>query len=392
MKRAVIVSAVRTPIGSFGGVLSTLSATELGSIAVKGALEAAGITADQVQEVYLGNVVQANLGQSPARQVALGAGLPSSTICTTINKVCASGTKSIMLAAQSIMLGQGDIFIAGGFESMSNIPYYVPKARYGYKYGHGQLVDGLVRDGLEDVYAQKPMGAFADATAKKYEITREQQDEYTIRSYKNAQAATADGSFKNEIVPVSIAQKKGEPKVISQDEEPNNVIFDKIPSLKPVFTQDGTVTAANASTINDGATALVIMSEERAAQLGLKPLAAIVSFADYDHEPEWFTTAPAMSVPKALKNAGLSLSDMDYLEINEAFAVVPMAVTKIMDADPERVNVRGGAVALGHPLGCSGARIVTTMAHLLQDKNARYGAVGICNGGGGSSAMVIERM
>ncbi len=392
MKRAVIVSAVRTPIGSFGGILSSFSATQLGSMAVKGALEKVNLDPKLVQEVYLGNVVSANLGQAPARQAALGAGLPVTVPCTTVNKVCASGTKSIMFAAQSIMLGLADIVVAGGMESMSNIPYYVPKARYGYKYGNAELVDGLVRDGLEDVYQKKAMGVFADATAVKHEISRQQQDEYAIRSYELAQKSNSGGAFKDEIIAVEVAQKKGAALRVEHDEEPNNVMFDKIPGLRPAFTPDGTVTAANASTINDGASALIIMSEEKAKELGLKPLAAIIGFADYEQEPEWFTTAPAKAMPIALERAGIKLSDVSFMEVNEAFSVVPLAVGKIMGCDMSKMNVRGGAVAIGHPLGASGARVVTTLTHILQQEGGKYGVMGICNGGGGSSAMVLERL
>ena len=391
-KQVYIVSAVRTPIGSFGGILSSFSAVQLGSIAIKGALEKAGIQAEEVDEVFFGNVVSSNLGQAPARQASLAAGIPDSVPCTTVNKVCASGTKATMFGAQAIMLGLADIVISGGMESMSNIPYYIPKARFGYKYGNGELVDGLEKDGLLDAYQRKPMGVFADATAAKYGISREAQDAFAINSYKKAAAATANGYFKNEIIPVAIPQKKGDPVLVSEDEEFKNVMFDKIPSLRPAFTPDGTVTAANASTINDGAVALVLASEEAVKRLNLKPLARIVSFADGEQAPEWFTTAPTISVPLALKRAGLTMNDMDYLEVNEAFSVVPLAFEQILQVPDEKVNVMGGAVSLGHPLGASGARIITTLCHVLQAKNGRYGAVGICNGGGGSSAMVIEKM
>ncbi|SFC03545.1 acetyl-CoA C-acetyltransferase [Flexibacter flexilis DSM 6793] len=392
MQEVYIVSAVRTAIGSFGGMFAGLSATQLGAAAIKGAVEKAGIKPEQVQEVYMGNVVSANLGQAPARQAALGAGLPVNTITTTVNKVCASGTKAIMLASQSIALGQADIIVAGGMESMSNIPYYVPKARYGYKYGHGEFLDGLVRDGLEDVYQKKAMGVFADATAKKYEITREEQDAYAITSYKRAAEATQAGKFKAEIVPVAVPQRKGDPILLTEDEEYKNVSFDKIPGLRAAFTPDGTVTAANASTINDGAAALVLMSKAKAEELGLKPLARVVSYADAEHEPEWFTTAPTVAMPKALKAANLSVSDIDFFEVNEAFAVVTMAFNKVLGVDASKVNVNGGAVALGHPLGCSGARIVTTLVHVLHANGGRYGAAAICNGGGGASAIVIEKL
>ena len=391
MNKPVIVSAVRTPIGSFGGMLSSFSGVQLGSIAIKGALDKIGLAASEVDEVYMGNVCSANLGQSPARQAALGAGLPVGVPCTTVNKVCASGTKSIMLAAQAVMLGLADVVIAGGMESMSNIPYYVAKARYGYKYGHGEFLDGLVRDGLEDAYQKKPMGVFADQTAALYNISREDQDAYAVASYKKAQAATEAGLFASEIVGVVVPQKKGEPIVLSKDEEPYNVFFDKIPSLRPAFTPDGTVTAANASTINDGAAALVIMSEARAKTLGLKVLAYIEGFADFEQEPELFTTAPAKAMPLALERAGAKLEDVTVFEINEAFAVVPMAVGQILGLDMAKVNTRGGAVAMGHPLGCSGARIVTTLVHAMQaEGKGGIGVAGICNGGGGSSAIVLK--
>lgn len=391
-KPVYIISAVRTPIGSFGGMLSSFTAVQLGTIALRGALEKAGIAASDVQEVIMGNVVSSNLGQAPARQAALAAGIPDSVPCTTINKVCASGTKAAMWGAQSIMLGQADVVAVGGMESMSNIPYYIPKARFGYKYGNGELVDGLDKDGLQDVYQRKAMGVFADATAAHFGISREQQDQFAIQSYKKSAASTESGHFKNEIIPVSIPQKKGEPLLISEDEEFKNVLFDKIPSLRPAFTPDGTVTAANASTINDGAAALILASEEAVKRHNLKPIARILAFSDGEQAPEWFTTAPTLSVPRAVKLAGLSLSDIDYFEINEAFSVVPLAFEKILQVPDEKMNAAGGAVSLGHPLGASGARIITTLCHVLHSKGGRYGAVGICNGGGGSSAMVIERM
>jgi acetyl-CoA C-acetyltransferase len=391
LREVYVVSAVRTPIGSFGGMLASLSATELGAIAMKGALEKANIAPTEVNEVFFGNVVSANLGQSPARQAALKAGLPNLVPCTTVNKVCASGTKAVMFAAQSIMCGHADVIIAGGMESMSNIPYYVPKARFGYKYGNAELIDGLVRDGLEDVYEKKAMGVYADATAAEYGISREDQDAFAIQSYKRTAEATAKGLFKNEIVPVAIPQRKGEPLLISEDEEYKNVIFDKIPSLKPAFTPNGTVTAANASTINDGAAALVLMSKEKMEALGLKPLARIISFADYEHEPQWFTTAPTKAVPKALQLAGITKDDVDLFEINEAFSVVTLAFNKICEVPDTKVNVHGGAVSLGHPLGASGARILTTLIHGLHSKNGKIGVAGICNGGGGASALVLER-
>lgn len=392
MKEAYIVSAVRTPMGSFGGALSAFSAIQLGSIAIKGALERAGIGPEQVEEVYFGNVCSAGLGQNPARQAAKAAGLPNNVACTTINKVCASGAKSIMMAAQDIMLGIADVVVAGGMESMSNVPYYIPKARFGYKYGGGQLVDGLENDGLLDAYQKKAMGVYADATAEHFGISREEQDAFAIRSYKLAAESTAAGKFQGEIVPVEIPQKKGPAVQMVEDEEYKNVFFDKIPGLRAAFTPTGTVTAANASTINDGAAALVIMSKEKVEELGLKPIAKILAFADAEQEPEWFTTAPTVAVPKALSRAGLSLKDVDFFEVNEAFAVVTLAFNKVLGVDESKVNVRGGAVALGHPLGASGARIVTTLCHVLQGEQGRIGVAGICNGGGGASALVIERL
>jgi acetyl-CoA C-acetyltransferase len=392
MKSVYIVSAVRTPIGSFGGMFAGLSAIELGSAAIKGALDKAGVDANLINEVYFGNVCSANLGQAPARQAALGAGLPYEVPCTTVNKVCASGAKSIMLAAQSIMLGQNDIVLAGGMESMSNIPYYVPKARWGYKYGNAELVDGLTKDGLTDAYDHQAMGVCADNTAKEYEISREEQDAFAIRSYKRAAESTESGKFKDEIVPVAVPQRKGDPLLLSEDEEYKNVNFDKIPSLRAVFTKDGTVTAANASTINDGAAALILMSEEKVKELGVTPLARIAGFADAEQEPKWFTTTPTKAAPKALKVAGLTFNDVDYFEVNEAFAVVTLAFNKLLNVDVEKVNVFGGAVALGHPLGASGARIVTTLNNVLHQQNGRIGVAAICNGGGGASSIVLERV
>lgn len=392
MKEVYIISAARTPIGSFGGKLSGFSATQLGSFAIRGALEKANVDATEVQEVLMGNVVSAGLGQAPARQAALGAGIGTNVPCTTINKVCASGMKSVMLAAQSIMVGANDVVVAGGMESMSNIPYYIPKARTGYKYGNGELVDGLVKDGLWEVYNEFPMGNCADNTAKEMNISREAQDEYAINSYKKVAAATADGKFKNEIVPVAIPQRKGDPIMMTEDEEFNNVIFEKIPNLRPVFNKEGSVTAANASTINDGASAMVLMSKEKAEALGVKPIAKILGFADAAQDPLWFTTAPALAIPKAMAMAGVSKDDVDYYEINEAFAVVAIANNKELGLDPSRVNVNGGAVALGHPLGASGNRIVTTLCNVLDQNNGKIGVAGICNGGGGASAMVIEKL
>ncbi|OEK01574.1 acetyl-CoA acetyltransferase [Roseivirga sp. 4D4] len=392
MKEVYIISAARTPIGSFGGKLSGFTATQLGSFAIKGALEKANVAADQVQEVLMGNVVSAGLGQAPARQAALGAGVGENVPCTTINKVCASGMKSVMLAAQSIMVGSNDVVVAGGMESMSNIPYYIPKARYGYKYGNGELVDGLVKDGLWEVYNEFPMGNCADNTAKEMNISREAQDEYAINSYKKAAESTAAGKFKNEIIPVAIPQRKGDPVMMTEDEEFNNVIFEKIPNLRPVFNKDGSVTAANASTINDGASAMVLMSKEKAEELGVTPIAKIIGFADAAQDPLWFTTAPAKAIPKAMAMAGVSKDDVDYYEINEAFSVVAIANNQELGLDASKVNVNGGAVALGHPLGASGNRIVTTLCHVLDQNDGKIGVAGICNGGGGASAMVIEKL
>lgn len=390
-KEVYIVSAVRTPIGSFGGMFADISATKLGAIAVKAALERAGVPFDEVDEVLLGNVVSANLGQAPARQAARYAGLPDGVNCTTINKVCASGMKATAYGAQSIMLGLSDIVVTGGFESMSQIPFYVPKARFGYKYGNGELVDGLAKDGLVDVYDQIAMGVYADRTAAKYGFSREQQDAFAIRSYKNSAAATEGGRFKDEIVGVEVSSKKGT-FTMTEDEEYKSVNFEKVPTLRPAFSKDGTVTAANASTINDGASALVLMSEKMLKKLNLKPLARIVSFADGEHAPEWFTTAPTIAAPIALKRAGLKLSDIGYFEVNEAFAVVPMAFAQVLDFDPELMNLNGGACSLGHPLGCSGARILTTLNGVLHQNNAKYGMAAICNGGGGASAMILEKI
>jgi acetyl-CoA C-acetyltransferase len=391
MNEVVIISAVRTPIGSFGGIFSSLSATDLGAAAIRGALARAGVSPDQVQEVYMGNVVSANLGQAPAKQAAVKAGLPTNIPCTTINKVCASGTKSIMLAAQSIQLGLADIVIAGGMESMSNTPYYVPKARFGYKYGNAELVDGLARDGLVDAYDQCSMGVFADQTASKYTISREDQDKYTIQSYRRTEDSTQTGVFNSEIVPVDVAGRKGTT-TVTEDEEYKNVIYDKIPTLKPAFSSEGTVTAASSSPISDGAAALVIMSRRKADELGLKPLARIVAYADAEQDPQWFTTAPTKAVPLALERAGLAIDDIDYFEVNEAFSVVPLAFSQLLNVPQEKLNVLGGAVSIGHPLGASGARIVTTLTNVLQQKSGRYGAAGICNGGGGASAIIIEKL
>jgi len=392
MKEVFIVSAVRTPIGSFGGALAAVSATQLGAMAIVGALERAGVQADQVTEVLMGNVVSANLGQAPARQAARFAGLPDNIPCTTINKVCASGMKAITFGAQSIMLGLNEIVVAGGMENMSQIPYYLPNARWGYKFGNGELVDGLAKDGLTDVYNQKAMGVCADATAAKYAISREAQDAFAIESYKRAAAATEAGFFRSEIVPVTIPQKKGDPLQIVEDEEYKKVMFDKIPGLRPAFTPDGTVTAANASTINDGASALILASAEAEQKYGLKPIAKIRGFADAEQAPEWFTTSPTIAAPKALRMAGVTKDDIDFFEVNEAFAVVVQAFEQVLDVPHHKTNVFGGAVSLGHPLGASGARIVTTLNNVLQQKGGSLGLAAICNGGGGATAIVIERV
>ena len=389
-KEVYIVSAVRTPIGSFGGALSAVSATDLGAIAIKGALLKAGLAAEHIDEVIMGSVIQAGLGQAPARQAAKKAGLPDKVICTTINKVCASGMKSIAIAAQNILLGDADIIIAGGMESMSNVPFYNTTQRWGNKYGDVMMQDGLAKDGLVDVYDQVAMGNFADICATKYEITRAAQDEFATNSYKKAQAAITNGWFKDEIIPVEIPQKKGASIIVAQDEEPTKVNFEKITQLNPAFTKEGTVTAANASTMNDGAAALVLMSAEKAKALGIQPIAIIKGFADAEQDPKWFTTTPALALPKALQKAGLKKEAIDFFEFNEAFSVVGIVNTKILALDMNKVNVHGGAVALGHPLGCSGARIIVSLIHILQKKKAKYGAAAICNGGGGASAMVIE--
>ena len=389
-KEVYVISAVRTPLGSFGGSLKDLSATQLGAAAIKGALEKAGVDANKVNDVLMGCVLQANLGQAPARQASMLAGLPVNVNCTTVNKVCASGMKSIALAAQSILLGDADIVVAGGMESMSNVPYYVPNLRWGNKYGNTSLVDGLAHDGLTDVYKNYAMGNAAELCASECGISREDQDAFAVESYQRSQAAVNDGKFDNEIVPVSIPQRKGDPIVFAKDEEPFNVKFDKIAGLRPAFQKDGTVTAANASTMNDGAAALVLMSKEKADELGLKPIAKILSWADAEQAPEWITTTPSLAVPKAVEKAGLKMEDISYWELNEAFAVVGIENTKRMKLDPAKVNVNGGAVSLGHPLGASGARIIVTLINILKQNNAKYGAAGICNGGGGASAMVVE--
>lgn len=392
MKEVYIVSAVRTPLGSFGGKLSGLTAIELGSIAIRGALTKASLDPKEVEEVIMGNVISANLGQAPARQAAIGAGIGYHVPCTTVNKVCSSGMKAVMFAAQSIMTGQNEIVVAGGMESMSNVPFYVPKARFGYKYGNAEFVDGLVKDGLFEVYYKFPMGNCADNTAKEMNISREEQDNYAIQSYTRSAEAWKNGSFKEEVVPVELTGRKGEVIMIDEDEEFKNVMFDKIPSLRPVFDKDGTVTAANASTMNDGASALLLMSKEKVQELGLTPIAKIRGFADAAQDPLWFTTAPALAIPKAIKNAGLTENDVDFYEINEAFSAVAIANQRQLNIDSDKLNVFGGAVSLGHPLGASGARIIATLTSVLTQKKGKIGVAGICNGGGGASAIVIEKL
>ncbi len=390
MKEVYVISAVRTALGSFGGSLKPFTATQLGGFAIKGALAKAGLKPELVNDVLMGSVIQANLGQAPARQAAKFAGLPNEVNCTTINKVCASGMKAISQAAQSIMLGDANIVIAGGMESMSNVPFYADSMRWGNKYGNTQFIDGLVKDGLTDVYDGKAMGNAADMCASTCGISREEQDAFAVESYKRSQAAINTGKFDNEIIPIEIPQRKGDPVVFEKDEEPFNVKFDKISELKGAFQKDGTVTAANASTMNDGAAALVLMSKEMADELGLKPIAKILSYADAEQAPEWFTTSPSLAVPKAVEKAGLKMTDISFWELNEAFSVVGIENSRRMKLDPATVNVNGGAVSLGHPLGCSGARIIVTLINVLKQNNAKYGAAGICNGGGGASAMVIE--
>jgi acetyl-CoA C-acetyltransferase len=392
MKSVYIVAAVRTPMGSFNGKLSGIPATQLGATAIKGALAKAGIQPEQVNEVFFGNVLQAGLGQAPARQAAIFAGLPNTTPCTTINKVCASGMKSVALGASSIMLGHNDIVVTGGMENMSQVPHYLPGSRAGYKYGNFTAIDGLAYDGLRDVYNEYMMGSAADKTAKEHNITREEQDEFAINSYKKASSSWAAGKFNDEIVPVEIPQRKGDPILMTEDEEYTNVNFDKIPALRAVFEKDGTVTAANASTINDGAACIILASEEKVKELGLTPIAEVVSFADAAHEPEYFTTAPAKAVPIALERAGCSIEDVDAFELNEAFSVVALVNNKLLNLDASKVNINGGAVALGHPLGASGARIIVTLINVLKQNGGKIGAAGICNGGGGASAMVIKNI
>ncbi|MDE3183441.1 MAG: acetyl-CoA C-acyltransferase [Bacteroidota bacterium] len=389
-KEVYILSAVRTPIGSFGGSLKDIPTTKLGATAIRGAVERAGIKAADVEEVYMGCVLQANLGQAPARQAAIYAGLPENVCCTTVNKVCASGMKAIMNGVQSILLGDVDVVVAGGMENMSSAPFYAPSVRWGNKYGNSVLIDGMVKDGLTDVYKDYAMGNAAELCARECNISRNQQDEFAIESYKRSQASVYEGKFENEIVGVEIPQRKGDPFIMLKDEEPFNVKFEKIPDLKSPFEKGGSVTAANASTINDGAAAVVLMSKEKADSLGLKPIAKILSYADAEQAPEWFTTTPSLAVPKAIKKAGLEISDVDFFELNEAFSVVGIVNTENMKLDTSKVNVNGGAVALGHPLGASGARIIVTLINVLKQNNGKIGAAGICNGGGGASAMVIE--
>ncbi len=391
MREVYIVAALRTPIGSFGGSLASFTATQLGGFAIKAIIEKTGINPQQIEEVLMGNVLSANLGQAPATQAAKFAGLPNLP-STTINKVCASGMKAVMLASQSIAIGDKDVVVAGGMESMSNVPYYLSKARTGYKLGNGELTDGLIKDGLWDVYNDYHMGSAAELCATDCNISREEQDNFAIESYKRAQAAIKAGKFKEEIIDIENKDRKGNISIINTDEEPSNVIFDKISSLKPVFKKDGTVTAANASSLNDGAAALLLMSKEKAEALGLKPLAKIIAYADAQQAPEWFTTAPSKAIPLALKKANLTLADIDLFEINEAFSVVALANNKEMQIDSDKVNVNGGAVSLGHPLGASGARIIVTLINTLKQNNAKLGVAGICNGGGGASAIVIENL
>ena len=391
MKEIYIVSAVRTAFGSFGGTLASVSATKLGAAAIKGALDKIKLDGKLVNEVIMGSVLQANLGQAPARQAAKFAGLPDHVNCTTVNKVCASGMKSIMLAAQSIMLGDNDVVVAGGMENMSAVPFYSDSTRWGAKYGNAQLIDGLAKDGLTDVYGDFPMGNCAELCAKEMNFSREAQDAFAIESYKKSAAAWSAGKFKDEVVEISVKTKKGDV-LFSEDEEYKNVNFEKIPTLKPVFIKEGTVTAANASTMNDGAAALVLMSKEKAEELGLKPLAKIKGFADAEQAPEWFTTSPSLAMPKAAQKAGLTIKDLDYFEFNEAFSVVGLANIKLLDLDASKVNVNGGAVSLGHPLGASGARIIVTLINVLKQNGGKFGGAAICNGGGGASAMVIENI
>ncbi len=385
-----IVAAVRTPIGSFGGSLKDVSATKLGATAIQAAIERAGIAASEVDEVIMGCVLQANLGQAPARQAAKFAGLPDTVVCTTVNKVCASGMKAITQGAQAILLGDASVVVAGGMENMSSVPFYAGAMRWGNKYGDTALTDGIAKDGLTDVYHNYAMGNAAELCASKYKFTREDQDAFAVASYTKSRAAWEANAFDAEIVPVAIPQRNGEPLLFAKDEEPFNVKFEKIPGLKAAFAKDGTITAANASTMNDGAAAVVLMSQEKADALGIKPIAILKSYADAEQAPEWFTTTPSLAIPKAVAKAGISVADLDCIELNEAFSVVGLANTQIMQLDPTKVNIKGGAVSLGHPLGCSGARIVVTLIHALKEVSGKYGAAGICNGGGGATAVVIE--
>ena len=392
MKKTYIVSAQRTPMGSFGGSLMGYSATELGSISISGSLKAAGLDPKTVDEVLFGNVCQANLGQAPARQAALGADIPNTVPATTINKVCSSGMKAVMMASQAIALGHADIIVAGGMESMSNVPFYVPNLRWGNKFGVTDIIDGLQKDGLTDAYDHQAMGNCGDATAAKYNISREEQDDYAIRSYERASQATDSGKFSSEIVPVSIPQRKSDPIIMDQDEEYKKVKFEKIPALRPAFNKDGSVTAANASTLNDGAAALIIASEDAIKRYDLKPIAEIISYADAAHEPQWFTIAPTLAAPKALKRANLQMNDIDLFEVNEAFSVVALAFAQTCGISQDIMNINGGAVSLGHPLGCSGARILTTLVHALHNGGGKRGLATLCNGGGGASAIIVEAM
>ncbi|MCG8373863.1 MAG: acetyl-CoA C-acyltransferase [Balneolales bacterium] len=392
MRNVVIVEAKRTPIGAFGGNLASFTAPELGAMAILEVVKSAGISANQVQEVVMGNVLSAGIGQAPARQAAIKAGLTDKTPSTTVNKVCASGMKAIMIAADQIRLGDADIIVAGGMESMSNVPYYLPKQRFGSKYGHVQTEDGILKDGLWDVYNNYAMGNAAELCAKECNISREEQDEFAIESYKRALKAHEEGSFDPELIKVKVTDRKGNVTIINRDEELDRVNFDKIPALRPVFEKDGTVTAANASSINDGAAAVLLMSEEKAQELGMKPVARILSHASAAKAPEWFTTAPSDAIPIALQKANVSKNDIDLFEINEAFSVVSLANNQILELDPSKVNINGGAVSIGHPIGCSGARIVVTLLHALEKKQGKYGCAGICNGGGGASALVVERL
>jgi len=390
IREVYIVSAVRTPIGSFGGSIKELSATALGAIAINGAVAKAGIRPEDVDELLMGNVIQAGLGQAPARQACKASGLPDKVICTTVNKVCASGMKAVAQAAASIALGEANIIVAGGMESMSNVPFYIENMRWGNKYGNSVLIDGIAKDGLTDVYDGVAMGNAADFCASECGISREEQDAFAIESYKRSQAAWSNGLFDKEVVAVQVPQRKGEPILVKKDDEPFNVKFDKIPELRPAFSKDGTVTAANASTMNDGAAALVLVSKEKMEELGLKPLAKITSYADAEQDPKWFTTTPSLALPKAVERAGIRMEEIDFFELNEAFAVVGIENTRRMKLNPAKVNVFGGAVSLGHPLGCSGARILVTLINVLKQNGGRYGGAAICNGGGGASAMVIE--